>query len=431
MSTAFIMCLAVLFGLFALGTPVAYAMMAGGALYILALAQDPGLVAEQIMNGMFENYMLLAVPLFILAANLMNAGNISDRLLAFCMAAVGRFRGGLAHVNVFANVLFAGMSGSAVADAAGMGKLITSMMLKSGRYPPGFAAALTAAASTIAPVIPPSIPMILYALVSGASIGYLFIGGIIPGLMMGLSLMTMIAIVARRRNFQPDEVVPLRYLPRRTLEAFPVLMLPVILIVGLRGGAVTPTEAAAVVALYALLLAAFFYRELSFKDLISHLIEASKSTAVVGVIISGAFIINYVAATENLPNQVASMIESSQLSPMAFMLTVNVMFLALGCLFDTSVLLLVMVPMLIPSCRALGIDLVYFGVVVVVNVMIGLITPPFGVLLFILNGVTGIPLSDIIRETWKFIIVLLVVLALLVVFPDIILYLPRLLGYQG
>ncbi len=431
MSIAFLLCLAVLFGLFALGTPVAYAMMAGGAIYILAIAQDPGLVAEQIMNGMFENYMLLAVPLFILAANLMNAGNISDRLLAFCMATVGRFRGGLAHVNVVSNILFAGMSGSAVADAAGLGKLITQMMVKTGRYPPGFAAALTAAASTIAPIIPPSIPMILYALVSGASIGFLFIAGVLPGLLMGLSLMATIALIARKRGFQPDQIVPWRQLPIRTFQAFPVLMLPVILIVGLRGGAMTPTEAAAVAALYALLLAAFFYRELSIKGLFHHLIEAAQSTAVVGVIISGAFVLNYVAAAENLPNQVATLIQQSDLSPMMFMLVVNVLFLALGCLFDTTILLLVLVPMLIPSCRALGIDLVYFGVVVIVNMMIGLITPPFGVLLFVLNGVTGIPLIDIIRESWKFIGVLIVVLIALVIFPDIILCLPRALGYQG
>ncbi len=431
MSMAFILCLVTLFGLFSLGLPVAYAMMAGGAVYVLFAGLDHGLVAEQVMNGMFENYMLLAVPLFILAANLMNAGNIVKRLLAFCMAAVGRFRGGLAHVNVFSNILFAGMSGSAVADAAGMGKLITMMMVKSGRYAPAFAAALTASASTIAPVIPPSIPMILYALVSGASIGFLFIGGILPGLMMGAGLMATIMIVARKRNFQPDQVVPLRLLPQRTLEAFPVLMLPVILIVGLRGGAMTPTEAAAVAALYALLLAAFFYRELTFKAFVGHLVDASKAGASVGVILSGAFVINYVAAAENLPTHVANLITSMNLSPMMFMLVVNVMFLVLGCLFDTSILLLVVIPMLIPSCRALGIDLVYFGVVVVVNMMIGLITPPFGVCLFVLNGVTGIPLAAIIREVWKFIAVLIVVLALLVLFPQISLFLPRLLGYQG
>jgi tripartite ATP-independent transporter DctM subunit len=388
-------------------------------------------VAEQILNGMFENYTLLAVPLFILAANLMNAGNISDRLLSFCLAAVGRFRGGLAHVNIVTNVLFAGMSGSAVADAAGMGRLITDLMLKTGRYSPGFAAALTAAASTIAPVIPPSIPMILYALVSGASIGYLFIGGVLPGLAMGGALMATVMVVARRRNFQPDQVVPLKELPRRTLKAFPVLMLPVILIVGLRGGAMTPTEAAAVCAFYAFLLAAFFYRELSLKGFIHHLIDAGRASASVGIILSGAFLINYIAASENLPLKLAQWIAESHFSALAFVLVVNLMFLVMGCLFDTSIMLLVVIPMLVPSCRELGIDLVYFGVVIVVNMMIGLITPPFGVLLFILNGVTGIPLSKIIGESWKFIAALLAVLALLVLNPDFVLFLPRALGYQG
>lgn len=431
MSTAFTLCLIVLFGLFAFGVPVAYTMIAAGAVYILMTGQDPGLVAEQILNGMFENYTLLAVPLFILAANLMNAGNISNRLLAFCLTAVGRFRAGLAHVNIVTNVLFAGMSGSAVADAAGMGKLITSMMLKTGRYSPGFAAALTAAASTIAPVIPPSIPMILYALVSGASIGYLFIGGLVPGLLMAAALMITVMIVARRSNFQPDQVVPIRELPRRTLEAFPVLMLPVILIVGLRGGAMTPTEAASICAFYAFLLAAFFYRELSFMGFVHHLVDAARSGASVGIILSGAFLINYVAASENLPNKLATMIAGADLSPLMFMLVINLVFLAMGCLFDTSIMLLVVIPMLIPSCRALGIDLVYFGIVIVINMMIGLVTPPFGVLLFVLNGVTGISLSDIIRESWKFIASLIFVLVFLVLNPDFVLFVPRMLGYQG
>lgn len=432
MSTAFILCIAVLFVLFVLGIPVAYSMIAGGAVYVLMVSHDTGLVGEQILNGMLENYTLLAVPLFILAANLMNAGNISDRLLAFCMASVGRLRGGLAHVNVFSNIIFAGMSGSAVADAAGMGKLITEMMVKTGRYSPGFAAALTAAASTIAPIIPPSIPMVLYALVSGASVGYLFMAGIIPGLLMGASLMITIAIVARHRGFEPDQVVPWKELPKRTYHAFPVLMLPVILIVGLRGGAMTPTEAAAVAALYALFLAAVFYRELSLKELFCHhLVEAARSTAAVGIIVSGAFLLNYVAAAENMPNQIAQFIQQSDLNAMSFMLMVNVLFILLGCLFDTTILLLVLVPMLIPSCRALGIDLVYFGVVIIVNMMIGLVTPPFGVLLFVLNGVTGIPLGEIIRESWKFIGALIAVLILLILFPNLVLWLPRVLGYQG
>ncbi|MDR1827108.1 MAG: TRAP transporter large permease [Methylobacteriaceae bacterium] len=431
MSHAFTLSMLTLFGLFIAGVPVGYTMMVAGAVYVAIVGADPGLVAEQVLNGMFENYTILAVPLFILAANLMNAGNISNRLLSFCLAAFGRFRGGLAHVNIVTNVLFAGMSGSAVADAAGMGRLITNLMLKTGRYSPGFAAALTAAASTIAPVIPPSIPMILYALVSGASIGYLFIGGLLPGMLMGASLMGIVMGVARRNNFQPDEVVPLRELPKRTFMAIPVLMLPVILIVGLRGGAMTPTEAAAVCAFYAFLLAAFFYRELSVKGFLHHMIDAAKASASVGVILSGAFLINYIAASENLPAKLAVWISDSHFSALTFMLVVNVMFLVMGCMFDTIIMLLVVIPMLVPSCRDLGIDLVYFGVVLVVNMMIGLITPPFGVLLFILNGVTGIPLSDIIRESWKFIFALLAVLAFLVLCPDFVLFLPRLLGYQG
>lgn len=431
MSTAFIVMLAGFFGLAALGMPVAYAMFVTAIAYLFATGADVGLFAEQVLNGFFDSFVLLAVPLFILAANLMNAGGISDRLLAFCQALVGRLRGGLAQVDILVSMVFAGMSGSAIADAAGPGKLITQMMVKTGRYPPGFAAAVACASAVIGPIIPPSIPMVIYALISDTSVGYLFLGGIIPGVLLGLVQMGLVAAVAGRRNFPRGEIVPFRQIPKVTLEAFPALMLPVILLWGIYGGATTPTEAAAIAAAYALALAAFFYRSVSAGDFVRMLVDSAKSTAVVAVLIGGAFIFNYIVATEGVPNAVASLIAGYEFTPLGFLLTVNVILLILGCLFDATTLLLIVVPLFLPACRALGLDLVHFGVVVTVNIMIGLVTPPYGVLLFVMSGLTGIPLKDIIREIWPFIAVLVAALAFMIFVPDSVLWLPRQFGYQG
>ena len=431
MSSAFLLCLAVLFALAAIGAPIALAMIVGAGVYLAVRGHDPGLVSEQIIQGLYESFILLAVPLFIVAANIMNAGSISDRLLKFCVAVVGRFRGGLGYVNVVASVIFSGMSGSAIADAAGIGKIVIEMMTKNGRYSPGFAAAITAASATIGPIIPPSIPMVMYALVSDASIGYLFLGGVVPGLLMALVLMAMIFLLARKRGFVVEESVPLSRIPAITFNAFPALMLPVILLAGIYGGATTPTEAAAVAAAYALILAALFYRAITLRSLYGILSSSARSSAAIGLVIGGAMILNYIVASENIPGTVAGILHTIELSPLIFLVSVNLLLLALGCLLDATTIILVIVPLFIPACRLLGIDLVHFGVVVVVNTMIGLITPPYGILLFVINGATGIPLRDIIREILPFLAVLLVALALIVLVPGIALWLPRQFGYLG
>lgn len=431
MTEAFIYCIAMIFGLAALGTPIAYSILVGAIVYLATKGQDLALAAEQIIQGLFESFVLLAVPLFIVAANIMNAGTISDRLLSFCVALVGRFKGGLGHVNVVASLIFSGMSGSAIADAAGIGKVIIEMMTRNNRYTPGFAAAITAASATIGPIIPPSIPMVLYALVSDSSIGYLFLGGITPGLLMGGVLMAMVAYKARVHHFESEAPVPLREMPRLTLRAFPALMLPVILLFGIYGGATTPTEAAAVAAAYALVLAGFFYRSLSWKGLYSILLDSSRSSAAVGLVIGGALILNYIVASENIPNQLAGSLQNIEVSPLAFLVGVNVLLLLLGCVLDATTLILVVIPLFIPSCRALGIDLVHFGVVVVVNSMIGLITPPYGILLFVINATTGISLQSIIREVLPFLVVLLIALVVIVLVPEVVLWLPKTVGYHG
>jgi TRAP-type transport system large permease protein len=431
MTLAFGLCLLVLFSLAAIGTPIGHSIIVGAIVYLAVKGQDVGIAAEQIIYGLYDSFVLLAVPLFIVAANIMNAGAISERLLRFCVAAVGRFKGGLGHVNVVSSLIFSGMSGSAVADAAGIGKVIIEMMTKGNRYSPGYAAAITAASATIGPIIPPSIPMVLYALVSDSSIGYLFLGGIIPGLLMGFVLMAMNTYISHKRGFAADEVVPLREIPGLTVKAFPALLMPVILLYGIYGGVTTPTEAAAVAAAYAFILAAFFYRSLTLKSIRAIMLESVKSSASVGLVIGGALILNYVVASENIPKLLADAMVGMEVSPLVFMLGVNLLLLLLGCILDATTIILVIIPLFVVSAKALGIDLVHFGVVVVVNCMIGLITPPYGVLLFVINGVTGIPLIAIIREIVPFLIALLVALALLIFFPQLVLWLPQMFGYAG
>ncbi len=431
MSLAAILMFVAFFAGAAIGVPIGHAMIATGFLYLWLHGGDMGLVATQGLNGLFKSFVLLAVPMFIFAAEIMNYPAISDRLLKFTTLLVGRLRGGLAHVNVVLSVIFSGMSGSALADAAGPGKLMISLMIKENRYSPGFAGAVTAASATIGPIIPPSIPMVLYAVVADTSIGYLFMAGIIPGLMMAASLMVLIHMMAKRRDFPTEEAVPRSEIVGTVREAFPTLLLPVILLGGIYSGAVTPTEAAAVAAGYALLLAAGLYRALSIRELFDVLVRSSRATAIVAVTIIGALFFNYVVAAEGVAEQVAASIAALGLSPPAFLLVINLLFLLLGCFLDTLLMLLIVVPIVMPSVRTLGIDTVHFGVVVVVNMMIGLITPPYGQMLFLISGVSGIRLQAMLREIWPFIGALLVALLLMTLLPDVVLLLPRYFGYPG
>jgi tripartite ATP-independent transporter DctM subunit len=431
MSLAAVLMFAAFFAGAAIGVPIGHAMIATGFLYLWVHGGDMGLVATQGLNGLFKSFVLLAVPMFIFAAEIMNYPAISDRLLKFTTLLVGRFRGGLAHVNVVLSVIFSGMSGSALADAAGPGKLMISLMTKENRYSPGFAGAVTAASATIGPIIPPSIPMVLYAVVADTSIGYLFMAGIIPGLMMAASLMVLIHVMATRRSFPTEPPIPRSEIVGTVREALPTLMLPVILLGGIYSGAVTPTEAAAVAAGYALLLAAGLYRALSPKELFGVLVRSSRATAIVAVTIIGALFFNYVVAAEGVAEHFANSIAALGLSPLAFLLVINLLFLLLGCFLDTLLMLLIVVPIVMPSVRALGIDTVHFGVVVVVNMMIGLITPPYGQMLFLISGVSGIRLQAMLREIWPFIGALLVALLLMTMLPDVVLLLPRYFGYPG
>ncbi len=414
-----------------LGLPIGHAMIAASVLYLYMKGVDMGTAAEQLLNGMYTSFVLLAIPLFILAAEFMNSGSIMDRLLRFCNALVGRFRGGLAQVNVLQSIVFASMSGSALADAAGSGKIMQTLMTKDGKYPAAFAAALSAASSVIGPIIPPSIPLVLYALVSDTSIGYLFLAGVIPGLLLGAVQSGLVAYTARRRNFPVEAPVPLRELPRVTWEAFPALMMPVILLGCLYSGITTPTEAAAAAAAYALLASAIIYRSISWADVYRSLLASARITISIGMLIAGALVFNYVITVENIPKTLAAMLKAYELSPLTFLLFANLVLLVLGCFLEGTTILLIIVPVLLPTALALGVDPVHFGVIAVVNIMIGLITPPYGLLLFMMVKIAEVPLKDLVREVMPFLGVMFVALAIITFVPDLVLFLPRLLGYKG
>ncbi|MBU8538391.1 TRAP transporter large permease [Falsiroseomonas tokyonensis] len=429
--TPFTLSILALLGLSLMGLPLGLTMIVAAIIYLGAAGQDMSIAAEQVLNGLNGSYVLLAVPLFIFSAGLMNAGSLTDRLLRFCNLLVGRMRGGLGHVNIVQSVIFAGMSGSAIADAAGSGKVQIEMMARGGAYPASYAAALTAVTAVIGPIIPPSIPMVLYALVADASIGYLFLAGVIPGLLMASAQMGINSWMAHRHDFPIAERVPLREVPRLTLEALPALLMPVILLGGIYGGVMTPTEAAAVAAAYAFLIAALFYRSLTLRQTYSAVVDSARSTAAIGMLIAGALAFNYVITSENVPNAVRDLLAGWNLSRLEFLLVVNLILLVLGCLMEGSTILLVVVPVLVPTAQALGVDMVHFGIVVVVNIMIGLVTPPYGLLLFIVAKLSGAPISAVVRHTLPFLAAMLAALMLMTFVPEIVLWLPRRFGYQG
>lgn len=431
MTDPFTVSLVAICALAILGLPIGHAMIAASILYLWMAGLDMGTSAEQILNGLYTGYLLLAVPMFILAAEIMNAGSMTERLLHFCNAVVGRFRGGLAQVNVLQSLIFAGMSGSAIADAAGTGRMMQKLMTRDDRYPASYAAALTAATAVIAPILPPSIPLVIYALVSDASIGFLFIAGIVPGIMLALAMMVIVVIDARRKNFPVEEPVPLRRVPGLTLRALPALLLPVVLLVGIRGGVMTPTEAAGVAAGYALLISIVIYRSVSPGQLYGALLNSGRTTASIGMLLAGAMLFNYVVTVENIPQALSAFLLSHDLTPTQFLILVNVLLLLLGCVLEGTTILLVIVPVLIPTAKALGIDMVHFGIMSVLNIMLGLVTPPYGLLLFIMTRIAEVPLWDIVRDILPFLMAMFGVLAIVAFVPDAVLFLPRLLGYPG
>lgn len=430
-TSPFSLALVAIVALSLLGAPIGLAMIAGSVLYLYMKGMDVGAAAEQLLNGTYSSFLLLAIPLFILAATFMSTGSVMDRLLRFCNAIVGRFPGGLAQVNVLQSVVFASMSGSALADAAGSGKVMQVMMTREGKYTPGFAAALSAVSSVIGPILPPSIPMVLYALVSGTSIGYLFIGGVLPGLLLGVVQMVLIYFQAKRRGFPVEERVPLSEMPRITREAFPALMLPVLLLGCLYSGITTPTEAAGVAAAYALLLSAGLYRSMRWGEVYDSLLSSAKMSISIGMLIAGALVFNYVITSENIPTHLSGMLKGMEMTPMVFLLLVNAILLVLGAFLEGSTIILIILPVLLPTAVALGIDPVHFGVMAVLNIMIGLVTPPYGLLLFMMMKIANVSFSELMAEVWPYLLVMIGALAMVTFWPGMVLWLPRLAGYTG
>jgi len=426
--SSLVLCLVALVALALFGVPLGLAMIAAGILYLLHAGLDVASATEQVVMGLYNSYVLIAIPLFIFTARVMNAGSITDRLLRFALALVGHKKGGLAQVNVVTSLIFSGMSGSAVADVAGIGYVVTKMMTEKNRYPPAYACAVTAASATVGPIIPPSILFILYALVANVSVGALFIGGVVPGLIMSGAMMALVAWQARRRNFPTEARIPARELPIILARAILPLLMPVILLAGIYSGGFTPTEAAAVAAVYGLAVSVLAYRALSWSAFRDVVLETTRASGAVLTLIAGAFLLNYIVALERLPLALTQFLSGAGFTSLGFLLMLNLAFLLLGCVLSTSTMMLVVVPLVIPAASALNIDLVHLGVVLTVNMMVGLITPPYGVLLFIISGLVNVPLGAIIREVLPFIVLLIGVLLFMVLVPGTVTLLPRLLG---
>ena len=411
---------------FVIRIPIALGMIMSSIFYCL-LAPGPAtgmqMAARQFLSSLNVKFILIAVPLFVFAAKVMNTGAVTEKIFRFANNLVGRWRGGMGHVNVVASIIFSGMTGSAVADASGLGIMEIEAMRKHG-YDDSFSCAITAASATIGPIFPPSIPMIFYAMLSGASIGKLFIGGMIPGILIGLALMAYIAFIAQKRNYPRGERYTFKQFVKNTIIAFPALMTPVILLGGIYTGVVTPTEAGALAGIYALLISVLVYRSLGIKQLLDVIIDTAKTTGVLTVIVGAAFSFSYIVALEHIPGVFSNLLLSITSNKYVLLLVINILFIILGMFIDTMAITLVFIPMVLPLVKMLGIDLVHFGVVIVLNMMIGLSTPPFGMLLFIVSGISGTPLKSIIKEIFPMLLVLIGVLFLITYIPGIVLFLP-------
>ena len=416
--------------IFVLRIPIALGMMMSSIFY-LALSASPAadisVVASAFLEGLNSNFVLLAVPLFVFMAEVMNSGKVTDMIFKFSGAMVGRRRGGLGHVNVVASSILSGRTGSALADASGLGMMEIKAMREHG-YDDGFSCAITAASATIGPVFPPSIPMIFYSMLSGASIGALFLGGMIPGILIGVALMVYIAFVARVRDYPRGEKLPLRAMVQLTVQAAPALFSVIVLLGGIYTGIVTPTEAGALAALYAILVSTLVYRAAGPKELLRVLKATVRTTGTLSLLVGTSFAVSYIVSIERIPNMIAAQLLDLTQNKYFFLLIINVLFLILGMFIDTMVITLVFIPIVLPVIRMLGIDLVHFGVVITLNMMIGLSTPPFGMLLFVVSGISGTPLKAVIKEMLPMIGVMIIVLFILTYAPEIVLFVPRLVG---
>ena len=408
-----------------IGVPVFVAIGGAAAIYIIANGIPPLIVAQQMVSGI-DSFPLLAVPFFILAGNLMNAAAITDRLFAFARCLVGHLRGGLGHVNILASVIFSGMSGAAVADAGGLGTVELKAMKAQG-YDTPFAVGVTAASSTMGPIIPPSLAMVVYGVTASASIGQLFVAGIVPGLLMALSLHGLVWFLARRRNYPRDPRASLADLRRSFGRSAFALVMPLLIIGGIVGGITTPTEAAVVAVAYAVLIGAVVYRSLTLTGFVIVLRETFETTAVVMIMVASSALFGWVLVREGVARTFSAALLSVADGPMEAMLVLLVILFVVGMFMETIAAIVLLTPIFLPVLGIYGIDPVQFGVVMVLNLMIGLMTPPVGLLLFVMSRLSGLDLMQTFRATLPFMLPLLVVLLAVAFVPALSLTLPGLL----
>lgn len=405
--------------------PIAFAIGLGSMAGMYFLFHVPLAVVVQNMFTSNDSFPLLAVPLFMLSGQLMESGGISRRLVNFASALVGFISGGLAHVTVMASMFFAGISGAAAADTAAVGTLMIPEMKKRG-YDPGFASAIQAAAGTIGVIIPPSIPMVILGVLSSISIGGLFLGGVLSGILIGLSLMTVSYFVARRRKYHGEDLFSLHRVWVHFKEAQWALGMPVIIVGGIVSGIFTPTECAVVAVDYALIIGFFMYRELKLKDLPALFSRAAVTSALVMFIIANASVLGWVLAFQSIPQMVTEAFMSLSSNPVVLILLINLVLIIVGCFIETASALIIFVPLLLPIVPTLGIDPIQFGVMVVINLAIGMLTPPMGICLFVSCSIGGVTMEKITKEVWPFLLVMVVDLLLVAFIPFFTTFLPRL-----
>ncbi|MFK8084098.1 MAG: TRAP transporter large permease [Granulosicoccus sp.] len=404
------------------GVPIAFALLLSSLALVLWQGTLPLLIVSQRLANALDSFPLLAIPLFILAAEIMNHSGATERIFRLANVVLGRIHGGLGHVNIAASMLFSGMSGSAVADAAGLGAIEIRAMKKQG-YDAGFAAAVTAASSTIGPIIPPSVPIVIYGVISGAAIGELFLAGFVPGVIMGLAMMAYIAVIAKKRGFPRDEkFAGFGEIGKAFVEALPSLLLPVIILGGIWGGIMSPTEAAGAAVVYSLILGLIVHRSMSFSDVIGSFRLGAQSTASIMLIVASASIYGWLVSTQQIPQVVQGWMEGISTDPTVLLLVIACVLLVMGMFMELIAILTIAVPVFLPIALASGVDIIHFGIVAILTLMIGLLTPPFGLNLFIVQQVSGASYPSILRETWPFIFILMAVLILIIVFPQISLF---------
>jgi len=413
---------------FLIRMPISFSMLTSSIVYFLIKSPSGmGQVATVLTGNMFANYTMLAAPLFIFMANVLNEADITDRLFAFCNGLLGRLKGGTGLVNVFISLIFSGMTGSAVADASGIGVMEIEQM-KSEGYDAPFSCAITAASATIGPIFPPSIPMVIYAMLSGASVGKLFMGGMVPGVLLAILLMIYVFFLSRKRNYPSGVRMSLRQFAKATLIAIPALFTVILLLGGIYTGVCTPTEAGALASTWALLIAFLVYRSMGLEKLIYVIKKTAANTATLALLTGTSLLFSYIISREQIAIAIANWVVGLTNNKVLFLLVINIVFLFLGCVMDVSTIQYVFVPMVLPLVKAFGIDLVHFGVVICLNMMIGLSTPPFGMVLFIVTGIGKTQMSKVIKEILPMVAIMIGLLLLCTYVPQIVMFIPNTMG---